>query len=347
MPPSHNKPLTTHVERDVGEPFAHITLDADLTAPIKVAIDAPAVRLDDVPACARVLGTNELLEQILIRLPLKSIVRTQAISRAWRDLINHSSIVQQALFLAPAKPRMVWTLVDKEVKSPNGPGGSGLLGPAAAVTELSTLMTIDEAKDNGAGYLIQAKVNGVLPYRHLHFSQRLDSSHAVWSFCNQIHPESLPAETAFSTNINAIKRLRPVCRDMYMTQPPSKIVEIGVYGGGSLALVGKVVCEDPVGITFQHVIDVVGKLQATRAIACVEVAFWMNDVSFVRQTSEPGSMATAEPLGRIDATTGPRRGCPSGMSLTEYLRYGLHHGPDQRLAWHCTTDVNSRIHGQL
>ena len=243
---------------------------------------------EDAAPCARVFGTTELQEQILLKLPLRSVLRAQGVSRCWRDLIKYSSMLRQALFLTPAKPTMVWTLADKEAESPSGPGGSGLLGPAAGLHDLDELVPIREAEDVGIEYVIQAKANGIVPYRHLHFSQRLDSSHAVWSFCNYIHPDGPPAETAFSTNINAIKRLHPAYKGMYLSQPPSKAVEMGVYGGGSQALIEKIVMEDPVGVTFQRILDAVERLQAARrTIACLEVALWMKDVSFVLRRPMP------------------------------------------------------------
>ncbi|TKA77389.1 hypothetical protein B0A55_03231 [Friedmanniomyces simplex] len=190
-----------------------------------------------------------------------------AVSRSWRNVVTSSPTIKQALFLAPTKSTLVWTLTDKAAASPTGPGGSGLLGPSARFSELDRLVTIDEVKETGREYLVQARVNGVLPYRHLHFSQRLDSAHSVWSFCNYIHPDGVPVETAFLTNIKAVRKMHVSYRRMFISQPPCQVVEIGVYGGRSQALIEKIV-------------------QVTQQIVCLEVALWMKDVSFVRRKPE-------------------------------------------------------------
>lgn len=284
----------SHYGHDCRKPLLHITLKADQELPPSIQ----DISLEDVPPCERVLGTTELHEQIMLSLPWRSIFRAQAVSKSWRNITQHSLAIRQALFQVPAKPAMVWTLVDKEAESPTGPGGSagGLLGPAAGLSELHSLMRINEADEIGVEYLVQAKINGIVPYRHLHFSQRLDSSHAVWSFCNHVHPDGLPAETALSTNVNNIKRMHPAYRNTFLSQPPSKVVEVGVYGGRSEALIEKIMCEDAIGITFQHVLDAVEKLQAARGIACSTVALWMKDVSFVRRKQQVEPAVTIEIL---------------------------------------------------
>lgn len=56
-------------------------------------------------------GTTELLEGILMFLPLPSLLRVQAVSRQWNQVIKNSSPLQQNLFLQPIKHEKVW-LVD-------------------------------------------------------------------------------------------------------------------------------------------------------------------------------------------------------------------------------------------
>ncbi|KAK5727851.1 hypothetical protein LTR17_012394 [Elasticomyces elasticus] len=281
-----DKLSAVHSELRAGEVLGEYGDYCKISNPIlNITSRLHELAMDD-PARDRVFGCAELHEMILLKLPLRSILRTQAVSQSWRDAVTSSPALKQALFLAPAKAMKAWTLVDKTPESPTGPGGSGLLGPAAQPSELDRLVNIDQAEANGDEYLIQAKVNSVLPYRHLHFSQRLDNAHAVWNFCNYMHPDGPPAETAFSTNIRAIRRLHPTYKAMYLSQPPCKDVVVCVYGGTSQALVERITCEHPVGVTFQQIEDAVSKLQATQRIACLEVALWMRDVSFLRRKPE-------------------------------------------------------------
>lgn len=52
---------------------------------------------------SRVLGTYELLERILLHLPLKNLYVLQRVSTTWRDLIERSKPIQQKMFIAAAQ----------------------------------------------------------------------------------------------------------------------------------------------------------------------------------------------------------------------------------------------------
>jgi hypothetical protein len=54
-------------------------------------------------AAHAVLSTNELLCNIIARLPLKDIIAATGICKAWRDAMAADPSVQQALFLRPVK----------------------------------------------------------------------------------------------------------------------------------------------------------------------------------------------------------------------------------------------------
>lgn len=62
-------------------------------------------------ASQTVFNTTELTEGILALLPLPSLLRVQAVCKQWRAVIQDSSLLQQQLFLQPAKDETVW-LVD-------------------------------------------------------------------------------------------------------------------------------------------------------------------------------------------------------------------------------------------
>ncbi|KAK5119514.1 hypothetical protein LTR85_007614 [Meristemomyces frigidus] len=64
---------------------------------------------EDVPpqACTRVLGTAELLEMILLRLPMKDLLFAHAVCRQWKSTIDDTARLQQALFFRSATPEPV------------------------------------------------------------------------------------------------------------------------------------------------------------------------------------------------------------------------------------------------
>lgn len=59
-------------------------------------------------ASQRVLDTTELLEAILLLLPLPDLLRVQAVCRQWQQVIQSSSPLQEKLFLRPAKQDTTW-----------------------------------------------------------------------------------------------------------------------------------------------------------------------------------------------------------------------------------------------
>lgn len=50
------------------------------------------------PAVAAVFDTAELLEQILLRLPMVNLAKAQRVSQQWKRVTDHSTPLQQALF---------------------------------------------------------------------------------------------------------------------------------------------------------------------------------------------------------------------------------------------------------
>jgi hypothetical protein len=55
------------------------------------------------PAAQRVLSTTELLQRILLHLPVRDLLLAQCVSRSFLDLITSSLMLQEALFFR-AKP---------------------------------------------------------------------------------------------------------------------------------------------------------------------------------------------------------------------------------------------------
>ena len=52
-------------------------------------------------ATTKVLGTNELLEMILLKLPLRDVLLAQLVCKTWRADITASIDLQRALFFEP------------------------------------------------------------------------------------------------------------------------------------------------------------------------------------------------------------------------------------------------------
>ncbi|KAK4542575.1 hypothetical protein LTR36_006623 [Oleoguttula mirabilis] len=57
--------------------------------------------------CDRVLGTYELLEDILLHLPLKDMLLAQKVSKSWLATISRSLEIQQALCMKPIESRSI------------------------------------------------------------------------------------------------------------------------------------------------------------------------------------------------------------------------------------------------
>lgn len=56
---------------------------------------------DTTSAMNQVLTTYELLESILLELPLRDVLLAQRVSETFKDIINNSLPLQRQLFLAP------------------------------------------------------------------------------------------------------------------------------------------------------------------------------------------------------------------------------------------------------
>ena len=89
-----------------------------------------------VPARAQVFYTNELLETILLSLPMKDLLLSQGVSKSWRALTFSSIRLRRALFLEPVACGAIsyidWRLDDKDFYDENRAGlglGEHLRGP--------------------------------------------------------------------------------------------------------------------------------------------------------------------------------------------------------------------------
>lgn len=72
-----------------------------------------------LPVTERVLSTAELLEGILLQLPMKDLLFAQEVCKSWQTVITHSVQLRRALFMEPAKcgpvSWMDWRIDDKQM----------------------------------------------------------------------------------------------------------------------------------------------------------------------------------------------------------------------------------------
>lgn len=53
-------------------------------------------------ATAKVLGNYELLQQILLNLPLRQLLLAQEVNKAWYDVVQRSQEIRKTVFLLPS-----------------------------------------------------------------------------------------------------------------------------------------------------------------------------------------------------------------------------------------------------
>lgn len=73
-----------------------------------------AARNPRTTAASKVLGNYELLEQILLHLPLRSLLLSRSINKATSEVCQRSLRIPRALFLAPRSQPVSRTKYDKD-----------------------------------------------------------------------------------------------------------------------------------------------------------------------------------------------------------------------------------------
>ncbi|KAK5729312.1 hypothetical protein LTR17_012037 [Elasticomyces elasticus] len=69
-------------------------------------------------SAAKVLGIYELLETILLHLPLRRLLLCQRVNRAFKDVVNRSAPIRKSLFLEPACSDTIDTVMQPIVSNP-------------------------------------------------------------------------------------------------------------------------------------------------------------------------------------------------------------------------------------
>ncbi|KAF2815173.1 uncharacterized protein BDZ99DRAFT_515919 [Mytilinidion resinicola] len=68
----------------------------------------------EASAAKRVLGVTELLEFILLKLPIQNIFQAQRVCKQWKEAIDNSSPLQQAMWLTPRHPSSPPAIYEEE-----------------------------------------------------------------------------------------------------------------------------------------------------------------------------------------------------------------------------------------
>ncbi|KAK4888327.1 hypothetical protein LTR27_012778 [Elasticomyces elasticus] len=188
----------------------------------------PGARAAAIPA-AKVLGTYELLEMILLHLPLRQLLLCQRVGRAFKAVVDRSASIRQALFLEPScsdilevvipKGRRlpVWKFLGREeLKLP-------LLNPFAPLLKHGIYSSTFSPRMEGAGsFTIEVSLPGTTELDStvsstLHrFQGRFGSANGVlrWSV-ERIPSDGLARSEKFLDCYESVQR-------MLVTHPPAR-----------------------------------------------------------------------------------------------------------------------------
>jgi hypothetical protein len=209
---SHGK-LASHNGFEVlGD--VHVIHDGELiptaSGPKSPADRSPSVHQQQISASKanNMLHKVEFFESILKHLPARDILlRTQLVSKRWRDMIKQSTAIQQQLFLLPVPLDKVFLVQSK----------SHDLGEQfKQVTVVQSCVQIHQCRPNHA-YSIKAEMNPLVCSRiPCHFDQRAGTGERLI-----IHPYHLQ-------NWLGTKRGPPEAWKMILTNPPVTRVTVSI-----------------------------------------------------------------------------------------------------------------------
>jgi hypothetical protein len=155
-----------------------------------------ATPLTSHEAAYAVLNTNELLCEIIGRLPLHDIVNTTGVCRAWRNALKASVAIQQAMFLTPADVQEITT-----------------------TTKCLSLRVSDIPVHSMPSSQNQIRT---LPGSVV----RCMGSRALWARTMKFQYENAP--------LQKFDHPHGTWRNMFLTQPPVKILQVTLWAGRSL-----------------------------------------------------------------------------------------------------------------
>lgn len=170
-------------------------------------------------AAERVLELPELLERILLLVPMRDLLLSQRVSKFWQALIANSLSLQQALFFKPAKnfEPFIALLVD-EHRDKDSAQGPCLVGGVADIDV--------ECYEEGIEWTSVAEANPLLPWDNPWFQASTDGqsrSEVVRSIRQAFEAD----ESLLLWNDFPMKNetgVEPSWKRMYLCQPPETVV---------------------------------------------------------------------------------------------------------------------------
>ena len=169
-----------------------------------------------VPARRRVLDTTELLEAILLGLPVKTLLLAQRVSHGFKAVIDNSIHLQRALFFLPN------TLTPPQLTPAREPTINPLF--AASASRRTSILPLYMG-DEDATYIHSAgivQVNDGQTVTHTRGSQSMRETVGFQSFLDTrtlYLPTGYPSRAASKTKVYPSGSWR----NMYLSQPPCTI----------------------------------------------------------------------------------------------------------------------------
>jgi hypothetical protein len=165
-------------------------------------------------AAHAVLNTNELICEIIGRLPLEDIVVTTGVCRTWRNVLKGNKSIQRALFLVPADIQEITTS-----------------------TECLSMRVEDIPREQ---YAIVAEPN---PYTARICGQMHALIEGPTTWEEECRREDAP--------LQKFEHPHGTWRNMFVTQPPVEILYVSCYAGGQ-AFSRRFECEEGVTLGKLH-----------------------------------------------------------------------------------------------
>ncbi|KAF2207775.1 hypothetical protein CERZMDRAFT_102040 [Cercospora zeae-maydis SCOH1-5] len=224
-------------------------------------------------AADRALHVPELLERILLSLPMKDLLLDQRVSKYWKALIKNSPKLQQALFYRPDYGTETWIAVDFE--------GLEYIGVEYSIIEAISVQDKQTAsKDDWHQKVVIGRFNDLLLNWCGHSTVGI-ADQGLNDFAIPAHPRSdidsdagdsgsdqdedegteYPSSERFIEPIRPLHQsFKPSWCDMYLSQPPSTHIEFpNRFGDDCNFANGKWgECKNEKGITAGELLETMG-----------------------------------------------------------------------------------------
>lgn len=153
--------------------------------------------------CNKVFNTGELLEKILFELPPHAIVKFRLVSKTWKHIIMTLPAIRQKIFLEPRPFDDIWILD----------------------TATEVLRPYTAAHDGGGDFLPKSKLHCTPATLNPMLFHREPEAESIALIDRASHCEVI----RFVARPNMLRRpFDGVYHDMFLTQPPIKMVEMRI-----------------------------------------------------------------------------------------------------------------------